>query len=488
MNTKAIEQAHGRGTGASAPPPQGLWNAETRQIVALAVPVVITNSSRALMDVTDYLLISLAGLHEAQAAILPAQMLMWSYIVLGMGVVAMVNTYTAQCLGRGEHAECSAYAWQTLYVAALMGVLAFFVRPMLPGLLGAIGHDSEVQQAEMAYLTIMTHAVAPTIASNGLAWFFVGVRKPWVSTWSVLESNVVNIALSAALVFGWFGMEPMGIRGAAWGSVAALYYRTIRLGVTMGSAAYAREFATRRTWVPSWKHVVRLFRTGMPFGMQIFFEVTVWGIFVTLLVGRTFGTAHLIATNAAWQYMRVAFMPAMGVGQAMTSLVGHSIGAGHLDRAVREVRFGVWVTTIYMGALSLVYALWGSVLVGWFNPDPEVMRIGRGVMVCTAVFQIFDGLAIIYASALRGAGDTFVPSVVFTIFNWVFIVGGGWAFTVLFPGMGSVGPWTAAAVLIILGAGFFRWRWNGGAWKRIDLFSDRGQVTSPSGNMAPDTQ
>jgi len=289
----------------------------------------------------------------------------------------------------------------------------------------------------------------------------------------VLESNVINILVSAALMFGWFGIEPMGIVGAAWGTVVALYYRTFRLAITMCTGHYAREFSTRSMWRPSMTHFVRLVRSGMPFGAQMFFEIAVWAIFVTILVGRTFGTEHLIATNAAWQYMRIAFMPAMGVGQAMTSLVGHSIGARRMERAEREVRFGVVITTVYMGALSLVYAIWGAELIGWFNADPEVMRIGRGVMICTAVFQVFDGLAIIYAAALRGAGDTFVPSIVFTIFNWVFIVGGGWAATVLMPGMGSVGPWTAAAALIIVAAGFFRWRWRGGAWKKIDLFGDR---------------
>lgn len=467
-----------RGLGAQLSAPGGDLRTETRQIIALTIPVVITNSSRALMDVTDYLLISWAKLTEAQAAILPAQMLMWSYIVLGMGVVSMVNTFTAQSLGRGEREECSTYAWQTVYVAAFMGLVAFLLQPGIPHLIQLIGHESGVQHAETGYLRVMIHAVAPTIASNGLSWFFVGVRKPWVSTLSVLESNLVNVGVSAALVFGWFGTEPMGIMGAAWGTVIALYYRTIRLAITMWSSFYAHQFATRRMWRPSMKHFMRLVRSGTPFGAQMFFEIAVWAIFVTILVGRTFGTNDLIATNAAWQFMRIAFMPAMGVGQAVTSLVGHSIGAGRLERAIREVRFGVLITTVYMGALSMIYAIWGAELVGWFNPDPEVMRIGRGVMICTAVFQVFDGLAIIYASALRGAGDTFVPSIVFTVFNWVLIVGGGWAMTVLMPGMGSVGPWTAAAVLIIVAAAFFRWRWRGGAWKKIDLFGDRKETLS----------
>ena len=59
--------------------------AEIRNIIAMAIPVVITTSSRALMDIADYVMITRLHSNEAQAAMLPAQLIMWSYIVIGFG-------------------------------------------------------------------------------------------------------------------------------------------------------------------------------------------------------------------------------------------------------------------------------------------------------------------------------------------------------------------------------------------------------------------
>ena len=70
--------------------------AELRNVIAMAVPVVITTSSRALMDVTDYVMITQLDCTEAQAAILPAQLVMWVYIILGLGIVSLVSTFASQ--------------------------------------------------------------------------------------------------------------------------------------------------------------------------------------------------------------------------------------------------------------------------------------------------------------------------------------------------------------------------------------------------------
>ncbi len=73
---------------------------ELRNVIAMAVPVVITTSSRALMDVADYVMITNLDSTDAQAAMLPAQMIMWCYIVLGLGIVSLVNTFASQSVGR----------------------------------------------------------------------------------------------------------------------------------------------------------------------------------------------------------------------------------------------------------------------------------------------------------------------------------------------------------------------------------------------------
>ncbi|MEK7730590.1 MAG: MATE family efflux transporter, partial [Planctomycetota bacterium] len=241
---------------------------EIRNVIAMAIPVVITTSSRALMDVADYVMITWLPTDDAQAAILPAQILMWSYIVVGLGIVSMVNTFVSQSLGRKEYRECSAYAWQSVYLGIAFGLIGAALTPLVPWLVTQIGHEPRVQAAEIAYLRIAMLTVAPTIAADGLGWFFVGVHRPWVTAWTAIEANVVNVAVAYVLIFGKLGFAPMGIAGAAAGTLSAVIYRMIRLAVAMWLPSPAAAFATRLTLRPSWKLLSHLLRVGMPCGVQ----------------------------------------------------------------------------------------------------------------------------------------------------------------------------------------------------------------------------
>ncbi len=458
---------------------------EARNVIAMTIPVVVTTSSRAFMDIVDYFMISRLNLVEAQAAILPAQIVMWSYIIAGLGIASVVSTFASQSLGAKRHRECSAYAWQSLYIAAFFGLVGLALRPMLPVLIVSFAHEPGVQALELAYTRVAVLTVAPTIAAYGLGWFFVGVHRPWVTMWSAIEANVVNVVVSFVLIFGHLGFEPMGIAGAAWGTLAAVSYRTVRLLGTLVAPEMARRFNSRQTWQPSWRCLKGLLRVGLPCSLQWLCDVVVWAIFVNVLVGTKFGTVHLIATNTAWQYMRLAFLPAIGVGQALTALVGKSIGAGDPDRAIREARMAARITLVYMGSLSVIYLLAGPTLISLFNTDPRVIQIGSTVMICAAVFQLFDGIGIAYSSALRGAGDTFVPSMFFIVSNWVIIVGCGWLVATLFPQLGSLGPWLAASSLIVITGVFLWWRWRSRAWMKIDLLKN-APITKESCELDPE--
>ncbi|GIK17361.1 MAG: MATE family efflux transporter [Planctomycetota bacterium] len=453
---------------------------ELRGVIAMAVPTVLTMTARALIDVVDYKLVSMLGDPAAAAAILPAQMIVWCYIVLGMGTINLVGTYVAQSLGREKYDECGAYGWQAAYLAAIFGLATVPLIPFLRLVMHALTPDATVFDAKYAYGSVAILSVAPTIAAEGFAQFFNGVHRPWVTMWSSLEANVVNVLVGATLMFGWFGVEPIGVAGAAWGTVAGTSFRTLRLALTMRTRDFDVRFATRRTWRPSWSRMRDVVRLGLPTGVQWLSDVFVWMVFVNALIGR-FSTAHQIASNSAWQFMRLSFMPTAGVGIAVAALVGKSIGRGDFDRPVREVRGAMALVLAYMGALTVLFAAAPKWLLSFYSDDPEVLRIGVGVMICAAVFQLFDGLAITYISALRGAGDTFVPSAFSIVAHWVIIMGGGYAAVRLFPRIGSLGPWIVASILIIVIGVYMALRWRGGRWKRIRIFRDDAP-TAPAGS------
>jgi MATE family multidrug resistance protein len=448
-----------------------------REVAVITIPSVVTMSARMLMDVTDFIMITIRHDHDGQAALLPAQMILWSFIVLGFGIVMMISTYTSQCLGRGRERECGAYAWQGVYIAGLFQIGGMAMWLVLPWLMAWLRHDPHVQALQLAYCNVGVLTIGPAIAAESFASFFNGVHRPKVTMWTVIESIFINALVGWALMFGAFGLPALGIVGAAWGVVAATTYRMLRLGLRMTSRAYDLRFATRHSWRLDAARLWQILRTGVPQAVQWFSDVFVWAFFVNYLVGTLFGTLHLTASNIAWTYMRIAFVPIIGVGRGLTTLVGKAIGQGAPYLAMRYTRIANAVTLGFMLTLSLLYVLLRHTMIGLFNDDPQIVRIGAVIVICAAVFQLFDGIGIIYGAALRGAGDTLWPAVVQIIGHWVILISGGLAVAKLRPQWGSLGPWVMAAVLIVVLGLALWWRWNRGVWQRIDLFKERAAAT-----------
>ncbi len=461
---------------------------EIRNVLAMSIPIVITTCSRLFMDLADFAMITqldkVNGLNSAaQGAIMPAQLVMWTFIVLGLGTISIVNTFVSQSLGRKRYNETSAYAWQGIYMALSYGAVCLGLYSVMPTVIDWIGHSQHIARLELIYCNVMVLSIAPTIAGEALAGYFNGIHRPRVTMWSAIEANILNVALSWMLMFGlgpipalgFAGVPALGFAGAAWGTVIGVTYRFIRLLLAFLMRGNHERYASRTTWRIDGEKMRSIIRVGFPQGLQWVSDVLVWMLFVNVLIGRTFDDAHLIASNVAWQFMRIAFMPAIGVGIALSSLVGKAVGQRDPQMAIRFARFAVAILIVYLSALSLVYLRYRVELIELFNTDPEIVRIASAIMICAVIFQVSDALGITYNAALRGAGDTFWPAMLFVISHWVIVIGGGWTIATLKPEWGSIGPWSAATFLLIFLSVALWWRWSSGAWQKINIFSGEGE-------------
>jgi MATE family multidrug resistance protein len=182
--------------------------------------------------------------------------------------------------------------------------------------------------------------------------------------------------------------------------------------------------------------------------------------------------------------MGLSFMPAVGVGIATTALVGRRIGQGRRDRARRAARSGLLAAMIYMGLCGLAFWLLRVQMIRFFLALPgsgpaaaaragplaeEIVRVGSWILVFAAVFQLFDAASIVYVGALRGAGDTRWPMVATILMSWSITLGVGAAAVVWLPHWGSLGPWVAASLYTCALAVVLAWRFESGAWEKIDL-------------------
>jgi MATE family multidrug resistance protein len=263
----------------------------------------------------------------------------------------------------------------------------------------------------------------------------------------------------------------MGIRGSAIATVIAWGIRAVMLTSVFLSDRFNRQFRTRPSWRFDAARLRSILSIGWPIALQWVLDIGSWWVFLQFIMGR-FGEKTMAASNISMQLMHFSFMPAIGVGISVCSLVGHAIGERRPELALRLARIGLSITMVYMGVMALLFLLIPGPLVGLFQKDPEVVRLGCVVLLWGAIFQVFDAAQITYINALRGTGDTLVPAILVASHCWIVFIAGGLVVARLWPGWGLNGPWMMCTLYIILLGLILHRRWTRGGWRKIKLFRE----------------
>ncbi len=457
------------------------------EIIAVGLPSAMTMLSYPLMQLVDTRMVSELG-PEAVAAQGNGGLAVWIIASFVVGAMSVVNTYVSQNLGAGRLEKTSAYAWNGLWVCAAAWLLMLPLIPLAGPIFELAGHSPEVVRLETVYAQISLAGGFFMMASRTIHQFFYGIHRSSVVLATAIVAHVANVVFNYLLIFGKFGFPELGVAGAALGTVLAT---VIEFGLPFAlflSARYAKTYAVRSSWRPSRARLRELLRIGWPAGLQQGNEMLCWGFFVIYLLGR-FGEIELAASWIALRYMMLSFMPAVGISFGITAVVGKWIGRGDRAEAQRRAWLGVGITVGYMALCAVAMVVFREPLLRvflseGFGPEEsaEFVRVGSLVMICAAVFQVFDALGIAMTGALRGAGDTVIPGVLNAIFAWAFLIGGGYFIAVRFPELGSLGPWIGGAAFIIALGAALTWRWWSGAWKEIELDAHRAPpAASPGG-------
>jgi Na+-driven multidrug efflux pump len=209
-------------------------------------------------------------------------------------------------------------------------------------------------------------------------------------------------------------------------------------------------------------------------------NIALWGVILFGMVGR-FGKDALAATSAVLSCVNVSVMPVVGLGTALTAAVGKSIGQRKKDVAIKQTSVCLRIGLVYMGLIGLCLLVFRNEIMAFWSSDDAVISIGIKILVLAAIYQVFDAATHIYNGSLRGAGDTVWLAAV-SAFGAIIVLGiGSLCFIKLFPGLGALGPWSAATLSIITVGLANRWRFKSNRWMRIDLFKRRGAGVPISG-------
>jgi MATE family multidrug resistance protein len=460
----------------SSPPAPG----SMQELFRVAVPLMISSGSQSLMNAVDRMM--LAGCSEhALAAVTPASMLHWTVVCIPLGTVLYANTFISQFSGAGRPDRMLASFWQAIWLAATAGILLLFCLPFTRPLLALAGHPPEVTEFEAQYFNTLCGGNLILLLSTACSCFFSGRQQTGIVMGVSILAVFINFGLDYFLVYGAGPIPPLGIRGAALATVAA---RCVELAIYI--ALLLKH--SRQLQLPLWEEcrvdrqlIGRFLRFGVPSGLHYFVDNSGFTAFL-MLVGQLSSTA-LAATNLAFSVNGLIFVPLLGFGTAIQTLVGHHIGAGTIHAARRTVRNAVILGSLWTGGTGILLILFpAQSLYPFFlfadenTPGPggitALAEQARILLGFVAVYSFFDALAVVYSSTLRGAGDTVYPMLLTLACSWFVMVLPA-QLILLSDSPSLLKLWTTASANIIF-TGLLMWaRYTTGRWMRIRLTSEQ---------------
>jgi MATE family multidrug resistance protein len=438
------------------------------ELLTLALPLVV---SQGFMTVQVFLDTILLAWHDPRemAASFPAVMWFWLPFGLLQVTAGYVSTFVAQYTGAGRPGRVGPAVWQGLYFAAIAGLSFLAMVSSAPALIAVGGHTPALQALEVVYLRCLAFAALPMLIMAAVNGFFSGRGQTWTVLGIEAAGTAVNVVLAQLLIFGRLGFPEWGIAGAGWATAAGSWVSAlVALGLFL-RPRYRREFQTLAGWRFERELFGRLMKYGGPAGAQVFLDVLVFHVFVQL-VGRL-GEAQTGATTLTVRLNMVAFLPMMGLGQAVAILVGQRLGADRPDLAERSAYTGLRWSFGYMCTVAAVYLLFPRTLVGLFEGGrdletfTEVARIVPSLLVCVALYSVADSVNLTFSFALRGAGDTRFVSLLTFALAWPIMVVPTYA--VVRSGGNIYWAWGFATAYIIAMAICFTLRFRSGRWKSM---------------------
>jgi MATE family multidrug resistance protein len=452
------------------------WRSEGgyREFLQLAFPLILSTASWSIQHFVDRVFLTWHST-EALAAAAPAGMTNFIFLSFFFGIAQYINTFVAQYSGARRPERVGPSIWQGVYLALFSGLLALVPAALSAPLFDLIGHDPSIRQAETVYFRVLCYGIGLHVLSITASSFFSGRGKTWTVLAVSAAATLCNIVLDYALIFGHWGLPEWGIEGAAWATNLSGLFSALLFFVLILRRPYREQYATLRGWKFNPELFGRLLRFGGPSGLTFMLDIMAFSLF-TLIAGRL-GTIELAATNLASQINSLAFMPLIGSGIAVSTMVGQRLGRNQPAAAEYCTWTGFHLALLYTLLMALAYIAVPELFLQPFRARAQgtdfaaAYAISIPLLRIVAIYCVFDSLYMTFTAALKGAGDTRFIMWVSIPLAWVLMVIPSFVVQNYFDASIFL-IWAFLCIYVVVLGLVFYFRFRQGKWKEMRVIED----------------
>ncbi|MCP5493151.1 MAG: MATE family efflux transporter [Leptospiraceae bacterium] len=445
-----------------------------KEILEIAWPLIIANSFWNIQLTIDRLFVGNYST-EALAAATAVMGVFWTPMALLQQTAAYLMTFVAQYYGARRLQMIGPAVWQSIYVSIIGGILILLLIPVAKEIFLAINHSPSIQNLETDYFIAICFSALPTALVASASGFFTGLGNTRIVMWINCSGMVANFIFDYLLIFGKLGFPAMGIKGAGYATAIANCVATGLGFYLILNKSNESEYKILSGWKWDSELMKRFIKYGIPSGLQWALEGLAFTVFLIIIGRMNNGSAALASSGIAVTIMLLSVLPAMGVAQSVSVLVGQHLGENKPKQAEYATWSGLQIAIMYIFTMGITFILFPNFYLNWFhNPeDPKIwMQVSIIVpylLMYVALFTSFDCMNMIFSFALKGAGDTRFVTIVAMLVPWPLMVIPTYFFK---DREGAVyWAWGAASIFIITQAFIFLQRFLGGKWKNMRVIN-----------------
>lgn len=430
-------------------------------IFILAVPMVLEMVMESVFAVVDIFFVSKLG-PDAVATVGLTESVMTIVYAIGMGLSMATTALVSRRIGEKKKKVAGEVAFQAILLGLFISILI-----AIPGVIFAkdflkiMGATEKMAEEGYLYPAVMFGSNAVIMLLFIINAVFRSSGDAAISMRVMWFANIINIILDPLLIFGIDPFPELGIMGAA-----------IATSIGRGIAVLYQFYL-----LFSGSHRIRLYLSNLKVKFEVMWQIlkiSGGGILQNLIATSSWvflvriiavsGPEALAGYTIAIRIIIFLLLPAWGLSNAASTLVGQNLGAKKPDRAERAVWVTGYVNMAFMGFMGLTLFIFPEFWVRLFINDAAVVENGiLSLRIISAGF-LFYALGMVMMQGFNGSGDTITPTKINFISFWLFEIPLAWLLAIVLN-MGltgaSIAIVTAETLLALIALYLFR----KGKWK-----------------------
>ena len=424
-------------------------------IVELSIPSILAQITTVMMFFIDAAMVGHLGT-KASAAIGLVESSTWLCGSINSAVAMGFSVQVAHFIGSNDFVKAREVFRHGIRFALIFSTIVALVGISISGHLPYwLGGDASIAGDASMYFMIFMMAI-PAFQMSSLSANMLkcsgNMRIP-----SMVSILVCLLDVVFNYIFIYF--LDLGVCGAAIGTAIA-----ISIGAII-SSWFAMVRSSMLSLVGRGEHfryVSTYLHNAMGISAPMAFQGILMGIaqVVSTMIVAPLGNIAIAANTFAITVESLCYMPGYGIGEAATTLVGQSIGAGRRNLCRSFAAMSIGSGMVVMALMGVIMYVFAPEMMGLLTPVADIKANGAAALRIEAFAEPLFAASIIGYSVCVGAGDTKVPALMNLFSMWMVRLS---LAALLAPSYGLQGVWFAMACELAFRGLIFIWR----VWKKI---------------------